>query len=239
MPPVATTTTVGYYDSDDEEDGGGGGETRWARDTGGVPLPLAARACDACNQAGERAHGLAAAVAASSRAAQPALEGAGVAALAGAERVGVAAGDSVAAALIAPGGVPPSERLCNTACRLEGACEGAQPALAAVEGAVVPWMQPIGELLLAIDRDVCAGGDPGGSGGCGDGDSGGIGLRAPVLRALAGLERLGLALHSASAVVEEKMNPVCAALDARLGKLAHWGDTRLGIQVRKPLRRYL
>jgi len=37
---------------------------------------------------------------------------------------------------------------------------------------------------------------------------------------LAGLERLGLALRSASAVVEEHMQPVSAALDARLGKLA-------------------
>ena len=29
------------------------------------------------------------------------------------------------------------------------------------------------------------------------------------------------------------MHPVSAALDARLGKLTHWGDTRFGIQMRK------
>jgi hypothetical protein len=44
-----------------------------------------------------------------------------------------------------------------------------------------------------------------------------------------GLERLGLALRSASAAVEEPMLPVSAALDFRLGKLAHWGDSQLGI----------
>jgi hypothetical protein len=66
--------------------------------------------------------------------------------------------------------------------------------------------------MLALDRDVCA------NGGCGGGQ--GVGLRAPVLRVLAGLERLELALCSASAVVEEHMQPVSAALDARLGKLA-------------------
>jgi hypothetical protein len=60
-------------------------------------------------------------------------------------------------------------------------------------------------------RDVCA------NGGCGGGQ--GVGLREPVLRVLAGLKHLGLALCSASAVVEEHMQPVSAALDVRLGKL--------------------
>jgi hypothetical protein len=51
---------------------------------------------------------------------------------------------------------------------------------------------------------VCA------NGGCGGGQ--GVGLREPVLRVLAGLKRLGLALCSASAVVEEHMQPVWLAL---------------------------
>ena len=78
---------------------------------------------------------------------------------------------------------------------------------------MAPCVQPIGALMHARGQ--------------------GAGLRAPVLRVLAGLERLGLALCSASAVVEERMQPVSAALDVRLGKLAHWGDSQLGIQVRK------
>jgi hypothetical protein len=55
----AATATVGYcYDSDEDSEARGGGAARWTRDTGRVPL--AARACDACNHAGEHAHGLAA-----------------------------------------------------------------------------------------------------------------------------------------------------------------------------------
>ena len=219
----AATATVGYcYDSDEDGEARGGGAARWTRDTGRVPL--AVRACDACNHAGEHAHGLAASLAASSRAMQPALAGAGSAALARAERAGVAAGDAVAAALLPPGRAAPGVRPCESAVGgLEAVCDAARPALAAVEGAVAPCVQPIGALMLALDRDVCA------NGGCGQG----AGLRAPVLRVLAGLERLGLALCSASAVVEERMQPVSAALDVRLGKLAHWGDSQLGIQVRK------
>jgi len=33
--------------------------------------------------------------------------------------------------------------------------------------------------------------------------------------------------------MEERMQPVSAALDVRLGKLTHWGNSQLGIQVRK------
>ena len=55
----AATATVGYcYDSDEDGEARGGGAARWTRDTGRVPL--AARSCDACNHAGEHAHGLAA-----------------------------------------------------------------------------------------------------------------------------------------------------------------------------------
>ena len=217
----AATATVGYcYDSDEDSEARGGGAARWTRDTGRVPL--AARSCDACNHAGEHAHGLAASFAASSQAMRPALAGACSAALARAERAGVAAGDAVAAALLPPGRTAPGACLCESAvCGLEAVCDAAQPALAVVEGAVAPCVQPIGALMLALDRDVCA--DGGGRGQ-------GAGLRAPVLRVLAGLERLGLALRSASAVVEEHMQPVSAALDARLGKLAHWGDSQLGIE---------
>jgi len=217
--PAAPATVSYCYDSDEDVEARGGGAARWTRDTGRVPL--AVRACDACNHAGEHAHGLAASLAASSRAMQPALAGAGSAALARAERAGVAAGDAVAAALLPPGRAAPGVRLCESAVGgLEAVCEAARPALAAVEGAVAPCVQPIGALMLALDRDVCA------DGGCGQG----AGLRAPVLRVLAGLERLGLALRSASAVVEEHMQPVSAALDVRLGKLAHWGDSQLGME---------
>ena len=110
----AAPATVGYcYDSDEDGEARGGGAARWTRDTGRVPL--AVRACDACNHAGEHAHGLAASLAASSRAMQPALAGAGSAALACAERAGVAAGEALAAALLPPGRARPAARACARA----------------------------------------------------------------------------------------------------------------------------
>jgi len=269
----AATATVGYcYDSDEDGEARGGGAARWTRDTGRVPL--AARSCDACNHAGEHAHGLAAHLPRStcatgpapasslglfgSRAARPRQDHAlprprrrwrdgalvaqrrrrrptrlrvlppasdptaglaprvchrlvasdaaracgrvlrGARARGACRRCGWRRGGRGAASARAHGA---GARLCESAvCGLEAVCDATQPALAAVEGTVAPCVQPIGALMHARGQ--------------------GAGLRAPVLRVLAGLERLGLALRSASAVVEEHMQPISAALDARLGKLA-------------------
>ena len=207
---AAEIATVSYYDSDEE-----GETTRYEHDTG--HLPFAARACDACNNAGEHAQSLASTVAAKSRAARPALVGVGKEALSQTERAGIAASDAVASALqLQPGREAVARQVCDKAVDgMDRVCTAALPLVDRIEALVVPYVQAIGQHLLSIDRDVCS-------------DNGDKSvLRPHVLHMLAGMENLGLRLQLVSTVVEGSMRTASASLDHRLGKLAqHTGVTR-------------
>lgn len=217
-PSRPNVATVGYcYDSDDDR------ETHvatYAQDMGHVPF--AVRACDACNDAGERAHELAASVAAASQTAQPIIADASKDALAQTERAGVAASDAVAAALITSVDASLRRKLCDSAIKGgDRVLAAALPAADKIEAALAPCIQAIGKLLLSVDQDICRE------------DTKDSVLRPHVMLALSSMERVGLALVSASALVEGRMLHVSAALDHRLGKLASWGDTQLGISMHR------
>ena len=201
---AAETATVSYYDSDEEDE-----TTRYEHDMG--HLPFAARACDACNNAGENARSLGSSVAANSRAVRPALAGVGKEALSQAERSGIAASDAVASALqLHPGREAVARQVCERAVDgMDRVCTAALPLVDRIEALVVPYVQAIGQHLLSIDRDVC--GD--------NGDK--FVLRPHVLHMLAGMENLGLRLQLVSTVVEGSMQTVSTSLDhglAGLGK---------------------
>lgn len=213
---AAETATVSYYDSDEEDE-----TTRYEHDTGN--MPFAARACDACNNAGEHAHSLASIAAAQSRAARPALVGVGKEALSQTERAGIAVSDAIASALqLQPGREAVARQVCDQAVDgMDRVCTMSLPLVDRIEALVVPYVQAIGQLMLSIDRDVCI-------------DHGDKSvLRPHVLHILAGMENLGLRLQLMSTAVEGSMQTVSASLDHRLGKLAHWGDTQVGITVQK------
>lgn len=204
------------YDSDDDREP----RAAVAQDKGQVPFE--ARACDACNSAGERAHDLAASVAIASRTARPIIADASKDALAQTERAGVAASDAVLVAIMASVDEPLRRKLCDSA--VEGGNRvhaAALPAADKIEAALAPIIQAIGQLLLLVDHDIC------------QEDSEDSVLRPHVMRALTSMESLGYAMQGASAMVEGRMAHVSAALDHSLGKAAHWGDTQLGIAVKK------
>lgn len=216
--------TVDYYDSDDEEN------KKYEQDMGEVPF--AARACEACNSASDHAHKLAKTVAIASRTAKPIIADASKDALTNTELAGVTASKAVSSALLGY-----DEKLGLRDKIAEGTVRGVDdavilmtPAISNLETLLAPYIQSIGELLLSVDRDICQ-------------DDGKVSvLRTSVLRVLAGMESVGEAMKSAAAIVEERMKHVTnevSALDHSLGKLSHWGDTQLGISVRKAPRHFV
>jgi hypothetical protein len=217
------SATVDYYDSEDEEN-------KYQQDTSAVPF--AARACEACNNASDHAHKLADTVAAASKTAKPIIADASKDAITSAERAGVTASNAVCSKLLGyDENLQLRAKIADGSVRfLDDAVTAVTPAICKLETLLAPYIQSIGELLLSVDRDIC------------QNEGRGSVLRTSVLRALAGMESVGEAMKGTAAIVEERMKHVTnevSALDHSLGKISHWGDTQLGICVRKPPRHFV
>ena len=213
MPGAAHTSP--YDDSCDESDVTIG--RVYERDTGSVPF--AARACEACNAAGERAEVMASAIMSASMTAAPTVADIGKDTLLKTELAGIAASEAITTAIVSALEEPMMHGICDATKRLDRACSAALPAVNQIEGALSPYIGHIGKLLLQFDEDI-----------------------QDDAKAALHLEQFCTVIIKASANVEDRMVHVSSVLGRHLARIAMWGDRQVGVAGQVPLaprRRYV
>jgi len=193
------------YDDDDETVNGA-----YERDTGAVPL--AARACEACNAAGTRVEVMANSLATSSKyyagSTLPAIADMGRTALIETERAGVAASGAVSSAIVDDGTTQKLKRLvCDGTLQVDRVCGAALPAIWSMEATVIPHISNLEKLLLKVDETSTA------------------------ENAVRRFEHVFGLIQVLSAKVEDRMLQVSSSLGVHLAMISKWGDRQMGIQA--------
>lgn len=208
MPGAAHTSP--YDDTGDESDVTDG--PIYERDTGSVPF--AARACEACNAAGERAEVMASDVMSVSMTAAPAVADIGKDTLLKTELAGIAASEAITTAIVSVLDEPMRHGICDATKQLDHACSAALPAINQIEGALSPYIGHIGKLLLQFDEDI-----------------------QDNAKAALQLEQFCTVILKASANVEDRMVHVSNLLGRHLARIAMWGDRKVGVAAHVPFAR--